>query len=81
MKQTMSPVPKKSNAMTYSFPNIVADLIFGRRITRLEWASNDEYGLVKDGQLMIFTKGAFHQWLVSEADLKATDWVFLPEPN
>jgi hypothetical protein len=77
----MSPVPKKNNAVTYSFIDALKELISGRRITRLEWATNDEYGILKDEWLMIFRNGKYHQWLVSKADMEAIDWVLLPEAN
>jgi hypothetical protein len=81
----MSPVPKKNNAVTYSFTDALKELISGRRITRLEWATNDEYGILKDGWLMIYRNGAeglkFYRWTVSQADMEAIDWVLLPEAN
>lgn len=56
-------------------------VINGKRVTRLEWESTEDYGLLKDGFLTIHTKGAFHQWIVSEADMIAEDWIILPELN
>ncbi len=85
MAITTSPVPKKNKVIIYSFTEALAELIKGRRITRLEWGTNDEYGIMRDGWLMIFRNGKeglkFYQWIVSQADMEAIDWILLPEAN
>lgn len=60
------------------FPDAMREIMAGHTITRLSWDSNDEYCLVKNGILSIFTKGALHSWLVSDGDMQGTDWVVLP---
>ena len=79
-KQGFSPVPQASTT-TYSFPEAMEEVLKGRRITRLEWGTNDEYGLLKDGWLMIFLKGELHKWIVNDGDMLAHDWVLLPEQS
>ncbi len=56
------------------FPAAIKELIGGSKITREEWAGG-EYCLLKDGYLEIWTNGKFHQWIVSDGDLSATDWL------
>lgn len=60
-----------------TFPEAIAELMEGRLITREEWDNKNEYGLLKDGILMIFTKGKHHKWIVSDGDLMADDWLIL----
>lgn len=78
-KLSASPVPHKTNVITFDFPEAMRRVIDGRKITRLEWGTNNSYGLLKDGRLMIYVEGKLHQWLVSDGDMLATDWVVLPE--
>lgn len=76
-----SPVIHKGTAKTMPFPVALQEVINGKRITRLEWSSNEEYGFLKGEVLHIHTKGSDHMWMVSLADLKSNDWVTLPELN
>ena len=76
-----SPVLHKGTAKTMSFPVALQELINGRRITRLEWSSNEEYGFLKNETLCIHTKNSDHVWAVSLGDLKANDWTVLPQLN
>lgn len=82
---TTSPIPQKNKIITYSFPDALKELIHGRKITRLEWGTNEQYGLLKDGWLMIYgglkMDGQYHIWQVNDGDMNATDWILLPEPN
>ena len=77
--ETMSPViSPKGTAIQMDFPDAMREIMAGHTITRLSWDSNEEYCLVKNGILSIFTKGALHSWLVSDGDMQGTDWVVLP---
>lgn len=77
--ETTSPViSPKGTARQMDFPDAIREIMAGHTITRLSWDSNDEYCLVKNGILSIFTKGALHSWLVSDGDLNGADWVVLP---
>jgi len=73
-----SPVPTKK-PVELSFPDAMREVLNGKRITRLAWESNSDFGILKDGYLMIFTKGEYHQWIVNDGDLNGIDWVTLPE--
>lgn len=45
----------------------------GCRITRAEW-NNDDYGVLRDGWLMLYRNDTFYVWKVSDGDLLAKDW-------
>lgn len=77
MKKT-SPLVKKGTARTMSFYEALQQCELGKKITRLEWGSNDEYGFMNQDQLSIHTKGKDHLWIVSKGDMINSDWVILP---
>lgn len=83
MSNDTSPVIHKGTAKTMSFYEALKEVVVNkRRITRLEWSSNDEYGfLFSDGVLGIHTKGEDHRWILNEGDILAVDWCLLPEQN
>jgi len=59
----------------------MAELISGQMITRVEWGSSDEYGVMKNERLIIHTRGEDHIWEVSAGDLLAEDWAVVPQAN
>ena len=75
-----SPIPNKK-PLELSFPDAMREVINGRRITRLEWETNDVFGKLEGGFLSIFIRGKYEQWIVNDGDLLAIDWVVLPELN
>lgn len=84
MEEDMSPLPKKKviqEPETMTFPEAMEQVIKGKKITRIEWDSREDYGLLKDGFLLIHNKKDFHKWMITDGDLLATDWVILVEPN
>jgi len=68
---------------TMDFPKAIEQLITGKQITKEEWNNKDEYGLMKDGWLMIHHAGKTENniWKVSEADMTGTDWVAIQDNN
>ena len=77
-----SPVPvKKGTAKTYSFCEALNLIVEGKRMSRLDWGSNEEYGFMKDEKLNIHTKGNDHVWWIQLGDIKANDWVIIPQVN
>lgn len=77
--QPLTPIPKvQGKAMTMDFPDAVREIIKGNKVARLSWANGD-YGLLKDGWLTIFTKGAFHTWSVNDGDMESNDWIIVKE--
>ena len=76
-----SPRPKSTSPVTtpsMDFPGAVQQMIDGKMITSLSWNDKNEYGLMKDGWLMIHhAAGTFHVWKVSEADMTLNDWIVI----
>jgi hypothetical protein len=67
---------KTDHSMT--FPEAIQAVIDGKRVTKLEWEANEEpesYGELRDGFLMLWRNGKWHQWLVSDGDLLGKDWI------
>lgn len=81
MDPAKSPVLHKGKAKTMTFSEAIKEIVDGHRVTRLEWDSNSEFGLLKDGFLMIHTKGKYHRWIVSDGDMLNNDWCLLPDTN
>ena len=75
-----SPVPSRK-ALELSFPDAMREILNLKSITRLSWETNDTFGALHDGFLMIFLKGEWHQWIVNDGDLNAIDWIVLPEQS
>lgn len=74
MENRLSPPPVQSQVVM-NFYDALREVIKGEKITRISWNDQGEFGFMHDGFLTIRTKGAFHQWLVSDGDMEATDWV------
>lgn len=75
---TTSPVITKGTAVQMDFFEAMRKISEGLIVSRLSWDSNEEYCLMKTGLLHIHTKGALHQWLISDGDMSGVDWVVLP---
>lgn len=71
--QQLSPVPDKPQVLL-NFPDAMREVIAGKKITRIEWGNDNSYGVLKDGFLSIHLIDTFHQWIVSDGDMNATDW-------
>ena len=75
--EMLTPAPRvQGKAITMSFPDAVKEIIKGKKVARLSW-ENQDYGLLKDGWLEIFTNNNFHVWKVSDGDLESNDWVIV----
>lgn len=76
-----SPLPKKIEVKDadpmLTFPQAVEAIIDGKKATRKEWEDVDSYGIMKDGFLIIHRDGKDFQWLVSEADMVAKDYIII----
>ena len=81
MEQGASPVIKQPEIEGMSFPDAIAELIAGAKITRISWDDSSSYGIFKDGFLMIHLKGIFHKWIVNDGDLVAKDWIVVKDAN
>lgn len=73
-KDSQSPVPARK-PIEMSFNDAIKAVMGGKKIRRLEWSDEDEYGVLRDSYLMIHRNKKFHTWIVSEGDLLAIDWV------
>lgn len=76
-----SPLPKDKivegkEVKKLNFIGAITLLKGGAKVTSLAWGNKD-YGIMKDGFLMIYTKDAFHQWMISDGDMNANDWVIV----
>lgn len=79
MKKQVSPVPTKK-PKTLTFAQALDAILDKKRVTRLEWEENDQYGfLADDGFLSIHRDGKDHRWLVNDGDMLAVDWIVLPQ--
>ena len=82
MDEAMTPI--ESADVLMDFPDAIRKVIAGKRIARVDW-KNADYGVLKDGYLVIFHKkegdklADFHKWLISDGDLIADDWIVLPD--
>lgn len=76
--KSQSPIPSfRKVAIQLAFPEAIRAVIGGAKIQRLEWTDKKEYGLLQDSFLKIHKKGEIHNWIVSEGDLMARDWVIV----
>lgn len=80
--KTLTPIPRKTGeSITMSFPDAIREIINGKKVRRISWESQSDHGLLKDGWLVIHTKGIFHTWLVSDGDMEGQDWIVIKEAN
>ena len=70
--------PTLSVPMTMNFPDAIKKIMEGKRVARISWA-NQDYGVLKDGWLTIFTKGEFHTWTVNDGDMNGEDWTVVDD--
>lgn len=77
-----SPVPQglqpKIKPVLMDFPDAIRQVILGKRITRLEWPNKEVFGFLNGNMLSLHKQdGKNYQWLVSDGDLLADDWIVL----
>lgn len=72
-----SPLPKKKPE-PMSFPQAIQAVMDKKKITRREWADSRIYGFL-NGEVLSLHKedDKNYQWIVSEGDLMAGDWMVL----
>lgn len=70
-------VQELSPSRQYNFYEALKHMVEGKKITRIEWNSQEEYGFMKDGIVKIHTRGNDHTWVISEADAIAEDWIII----
>ena len=62
---------------TMDFPAAIECMADGYKITKIEWANKEIYGLLKDGKLMLHLPDGYHDWIISDGDLEGTDWIVI----
>lgn len=74
-----SPTPnkKEKEPVLLTFPQALNAVIEEKMITRIDWDNKEIYGGLKDGFLKIKIDGEWHEWMVSDGDLIAIDWIVL----
>ena len=79
--ELLTPIPRKQGeSITMDFIDAFRKLIEGKKITRISWANND-YCLMKDGWVSIYTKNDFHIWNINDGDTDGKDWIVVKEDN
>jgi len=83
VEETMlTPIPRKTGqSITMSFPDAMREIIEGNKVRRLEWQTESDHCLMKDGWLTIHTKGAYHTWLINDGDMEGQDWIVILTKN
>lgn len=77
-KKSSPKVNATKSQITFDFSVAVSKLNAGKKIRRLEWEDKNEYGVMKDGFLMIHRPdGKDYIWKLSDGDLEATDWMVI----
>ena len=59
------------------FFQALEQVLLGKKITRKEWGTVNVYGVLQDTVLKIYRDDKLHDWIVSEGDMRATDWVVI----
>jgi len=81
-EQTTSPVPAVSmttqTQVHLNFYDALKEVMDGKNITRLEWNDVKVFGSLVNGRLMIMLgDGQLHDWIISDGDMSALDWVVI----
>lgn len=78
IKEIITPILKESGkAITMDFPSAIREITNGKKVRRVSWPTESDHGLLKDGWLIIHTKGAYHKWLVNDGDLEGEDYIIV----
>ena len=75
-----SPLPPKQvkEVKEYDLFEALKAISQGKRITKKEWADNNIYCILTDGEVRIMlTDGILHPWIISDGDLAGLDWIIL----
>ena len=76
--ELLTPLPRKQGeSITMSFPDALKEIMNGKKVRRISWSIESDYGVLEGDWLSIFTKGKIHTWSVSAGDLEAEDWIVI----
>lgn len=71
-----SPIIKKDKT-ELSFYEALKCLVDGSKITRTEWENPEIYGFLNNGIVSLRKEGSDHQWIISDGDILANDWILI----
>lgn len=67
--------PEDKQDELFDFPMAMQKVGEGKKISKKEWNSRDEYGILHKARLTLHKKeGTNHDWLLSEGDIMGKDW-------
>lgn len=66
-----SPLPTKPEI--FDFYKALKEMRNGKTITRVAWPEG-EYGKFDETVVKVFRNGQFHNWVINDGDVDATDW-------
>lgn len=61
--------------LQFGFSEAIRQISRGRKVTRLEWKAEEVFGFLMDGRVKIHRDGKDFDWIISDGDLEAMDWV------
>lgn len=68
----------KKVSQRMSFPDAMAEAFKGNRITKEEWNSQNNFAMLRNGTLQIYTAGKeglkWYNWIISDGDMAGLDW-------
>ncbi len=75
----MSSAESPNNKATQlNFSEAVVEILAGKNVTKLEWDDTDYYGVLVDNRLRLHKPdGQLYDWILSEGDLRGTDFIIL----
>lgn len=72
-----SPTPNRTKSTEPSlidFPSALRLVLEGKKVSKKDWGSSEEYFFLKDEYLIIHTGGEDHAYTIREVDLKGKDY-------
>jgi hypothetical protein len=82
-----SPIVNKTNKpdRSMTFYGAIAEIMNGKRLTRIVWGNKGHYCFLKDGLLTLHKAGELesktYSWIINDGDITGVDWVVLDEKN
>lgn len=75
---TLTPIMNRKigQSLTMSFSEAIKKVIEGKKITRIAWG-NEDFCLIRNEWLTVYTKKEFHTWIINEGDMFAEDWIII----
>ena len=77
-EKSMSPTEEGQSPKpdTMNFSQAIAAVMKGEKVRRLEWPDESVNGKLETNTLkIIIARGQYADWIISDGDLEAEDWV------